>query len=204
MKEKKITNKSLADEIGVSRMTISKLTNGINLPSAEKLISLANYFNVSIDFLLGRSFLLNKPDGILEYCFKASNSKRIELYNGKIKYSFGVISVNEFFRQFLFIDEIEGTFIDKIIDSNGQYEFLSLAYLINQKLDLHYDALENNNIDIVIKYRGKYQELCMELAMSPRFGQINYEDYLDQWLKLPTDKKVKKIEAILTGKELDK
>ncbi|MBB5337600.1 helix-turn-helix domain-containing protein [Pectinatus brassicae] len=193
MKEKKLSKQALANEIGISRQAISQFANGANLPSLEKLIALAEYFNVSMDFLLGRSVLLKKPDGILEYCFKATKSLQI----GKIKYSFGILRNGNFFKRFLFVDEIEGDLIDVIIDSTSQYEFLSLTYLLNQELDLNYDALHNNGVDIIIKYRGKYQELCIDMAESARFGYVDYEKYLDDWLKLSSEEKVKRINEIM-------
>lgn len=51
-KEKGITQIRLSIEAGVSQETISAYESGKALPSAETLIKLSNYLNVSIDFLL--------------------------------------------------------------------------------------------------------------------------------------------------------
>lgn len=51
-KEKGITQIRLSIEAGVSQETISAYESGKALPSAETLIRLSNYLNVSIDFLL--------------------------------------------------------------------------------------------------------------------------------------------------------
>jgi len=54
MKENKTTQDALADAIGVVRQTISQYANGSIRPSADNLLSIAEHFNVSTDYLLGR------------------------------------------------------------------------------------------------------------------------------------------------------
>lgn len=41
--------------IFVSGGTISNYENGVHYPDVEKLMALADYFNVTVDYLLGRS-----------------------------------------------------------------------------------------------------------------------------------------------------
>lgn len=45
--DKKITQTELAEAVGVSDMTISKLVNGTKVPSAEKLTAIEAYLGVS-------------------------------------------------------------------------------------------------------------------------------------------------------------
>ena len=52
---KGITMLQLADAIGTTKATISNFENAQRNPSLEMLIKLADYFNVSIDFLVGRT-----------------------------------------------------------------------------------------------------------------------------------------------------
>lgn len=53
---RKITMQKLADEIGLkNKGTIGQFETEITVPSSETLISLADYFDVSIDYLVGRS-----------------------------------------------------------------------------------------------------------------------------------------------------
>lgn len=50
-----IMAKTMADKLGISYRNYQRYENGeIDTPSS-KLISLADYFNVSIDYLVGRS-----------------------------------------------------------------------------------------------------------------------------------------------------
>ncbi len=51
--EKKIGQIDLAKNIGVSKGIISLWENGLREPSMSNLISLAKFFNVTIDFLVG-------------------------------------------------------------------------------------------------------------------------------------------------------
>lgn len=53
--EKGLSQADLAKEIYVSSGTISNYENGVHYPDIEKLIALADYFHVSVDYLLGRS-----------------------------------------------------------------------------------------------------------------------------------------------------
>ena len=50
----KMTQKELAEEMFVTVGTISNYENGVHYPDIEKLIALADFFNVTTDYLLGR------------------------------------------------------------------------------------------------------------------------------------------------------
>lgn len=49
------TQDQLAEIIGKTRQTVSQYTNGISEPGYETLVKIADYFCVSIDYLLGRT-----------------------------------------------------------------------------------------------------------------------------------------------------
>ena len=53
MDERAVTQDVLAKAIGKTRQTVSQYANGISEPSYEALIKIANFFNVSVDYLLG-------------------------------------------------------------------------------------------------------------------------------------------------------
>ncbi|MFS9152402.1 helix-turn-helix transcriptional regulator [Streptococcus infantis] len=53
-KEKKLTQKELAEQIGIKQNSYSDWETGKNEPSLENLIKLADLFEVSLDCLLGR------------------------------------------------------------------------------------------------------------------------------------------------------
>ncbi|MCL1832566.1 MAG: helix-turn-helix domain-containing protein [Oscillospiraceae bacterium] len=52
---KNLTQKQLADKIGASERGIQNYELDLRKPTYDTLIALADYFNVSIDFLVGRT-----------------------------------------------------------------------------------------------------------------------------------------------------
>ena len=50
-----LTAYKLSKETGITQGMISYWKNGERMPSAENLIVLADYFNCSVDYLLGRT-----------------------------------------------------------------------------------------------------------------------------------------------------
>ncbi|MGX7265124.1 helix-turn-helix domain-containing protein [Enterococcus crotali] len=52
--EQEISQQELAEHLNISRQTISKWELGKSLPDLEKVIRLSEYFNISVDVLLGR------------------------------------------------------------------------------------------------------------------------------------------------------
>lgn len=52
--EKKLSQEEVAKAIGTSQTNIGRWEKGLNEPSSGFVIKLANYFEVSIDYLLGR------------------------------------------------------------------------------------------------------------------------------------------------------
>lgn len=54
-KSRKITQKQLAKDIGASERGIQQYELGERKPTYDMLIALADYFDVSLDYLVGRS-----------------------------------------------------------------------------------------------------------------------------------------------------
>ena len=57
-----LSQEKLAEEFDVERATISRWENDKTDPSNEDLIKLAQYFKVSVDYLLGRTINPTAPD----------------------------------------------------------------------------------------------------------------------------------------------
>ena len=53
--EKNFTQEEVAKEIGTSQTNIGRWEKGLNEPSSSFVVKLANFFEVSTDYLLGRS-----------------------------------------------------------------------------------------------------------------------------------------------------
>lgn len=58
----KISIKSLLSECDINRNTIYDIEKRNVSPSSDKIIKIADYFNVSTDYLLGRSDIPDNPN----------------------------------------------------------------------------------------------------------------------------------------------
>lgn len=54
-KQGKVSQTSVAEAAGIGRTSVTMLEKGENSPSVDVLCSIADYFNVSTDYLVGRS-----------------------------------------------------------------------------------------------------------------------------------------------------
>lgn len=50
-----MTQSALADEIGISRQVLSNKLNGIRSFTKRDYVALADFFNTSVDYLMGRT-----------------------------------------------------------------------------------------------------------------------------------------------------
>lgn len=86
--EAQINQKSLASQFRVTQATISSWENGRTAPSFEQLIQIADYFDVSVDYLIGRTNIDNNyvynPQkdiaDILELLQQTDNREREYIY----------------------------------------------------------------------------------------------------------------------------
>ena len=53
--EKQLTQEKLSETLGVSRRTVSRWETGNNLPDLSILVELADFYDVSVDYILGRT-----------------------------------------------------------------------------------------------------------------------------------------------------
>ncbi|PXW88780.1 transcriptional regulator with XRE-family HTH domain [Pseudogracilibacillus auburnensis] len=60
--DKRITQEKLGKKVNVTKVSISGYENGNRSPDTETLQRLANYFEVSVDYLLGRTDNPNPPN----------------------------------------------------------------------------------------------------------------------------------------------
>ena len=64
--EKGFSQEKLSKELNISKSTIAMWETGSRMPSPEKLEEIADYFHVSIDYLLGRSDYKTFNDRVFE------------------------------------------------------------------------------------------------------------------------------------------
>jgi transcriptional regulator with XRE-family HTH domain len=54
-RERDVTLKTLADFLGIKNQSVSVYEKGGGYPTTENLLKLAKFFDISVDFLLGRT-----------------------------------------------------------------------------------------------------------------------------------------------------
>ncbi|HHW01912.1 MAG TPA: helix-turn-helix transcriptional regulator [Thermoanaerobacterales bacterium] len=83
-KEKKLTQQELADATGVTRGNISSYESGRFCPSISSVIALAEFFNVSTDWLLTgkeRSKLSEEQKKLLEVYTQLDENDKKQVYD---------------------------------------------------------------------------------------------------------------------------
>lgn len=72
-----VSQKALADAIGVSQQSVNKYENHNIEPDIETLIRIADYFDTSVDYLIGHTTVRRK---IIEtYAFELSDEERFHI-----------------------------------------------------------------------------------------------------------------------------
>ncbi|MBP3337456.1 MAG: helix-turn-helix transcriptional regulator [Clostridia bacterium] len=77
-KEKHLNQVGLAMELNISQYMVSAYENERHQPTADMLITLADFFKVSIDYLIGRSDIRYQAEDILK---NNLTKKEIQLLN---------------------------------------------------------------------------------------------------------------------------
>lgn len=78
--EAKITQKQLAEAIGVSQQSINKYENHNIEPDIETMILIADYFMTSVDHLIGHTNIRQRIEVVHAYDLTADESIVIEKY----------------------------------------------------------------------------------------------------------------------------
>lgn len=75
-----ISQKQLAEAIGVSQQSINKYENHNIEPDIETLIRIADYFDTSVDYLIGHTLIRRKIENVSTYELNDDEGKIIEQY----------------------------------------------------------------------------------------------------------------------------
>lgn len=112
-KLKGYTQKDFSDIIGVKQTTVSNYEKGLRFPDLDKLNQIANIFNVSVDYLIGRNEfdneiidtnkykIVNKEEykRVLEYLLNGNKDKArnliINIYNSGVEIEFIYFNILE-------------------------------------------------------------------------------------------------------------
>ncbi len=79
-KDNKVSQQKLADEIGVSQQSINKYENHNIEPDIDTLIKISNFFNTSVDYLIGNTEINRVIENVYEYDLNDEEKNLIENY----------------------------------------------------------------------------------------------------------------------------
>lgn len=134
--ENKVTQQQLADVLNIKRQTISLYLNGVSLPPIEKLVDIANYFNVSTDYLLGLTDVKSVQADIKAMCeYTGLSEKSLKVLNMYTDYkSIEALETYPFFKTVnKLIENAEESPVDHFLNKNNSMplgmEALDLAKL---------------------------------------------------------------------------
>jgi len=80
--KRNLTQEQLGKYLNVGKSTISQYENNINTPDITTLIKIANYFNTSVEYLLGR---IDDPRPLNEIINNSTSSELEEIFEGTLK-----------------------------------------------------------------------------------------------------------------------
>ena len=60
--ERRLSQQNLADQLGFSKSSVNMYERGEREPGLESMETIADYFNVDLDYLMGRSDIPNRND----------------------------------------------------------------------------------------------------------------------------------------------
>ena len=75
-----ISQKQLADSIGVSQQSINKYENHNVEPDIDTLIRIADFFNTSVDYLIGHTDIRRKIETVHNYDLNTRESQLIDTF----------------------------------------------------------------------------------------------------------------------------
>ena len=94
---RKLREEQLADVISVSQQSINKYENHNIEPDIDTLIKMADYFETSVDYIVGHSKIRRKIEIVNSYDLNAEEAKLVEDYrklSNKQRFSIALILEN--------------------------------------------------------------------------------------------------------------
>lgn len=79
-KQHHLSQQKLADILHISQQSVYKYENDITSPDLETLIRMADYFNTSIDYLIGHTDITHKIEPVSEEMLNSDEMSMIKAY----------------------------------------------------------------------------------------------------------------------------
>ena len=80
--EKEVSQQKVADAIGSNQQSIHRYENGDYEPDIQTLTLLADYFETSIDYLVGRTEVRKKKEPVEQYALNHEEATLVDTFRG--------------------------------------------------------------------------------------------------------------------------
>ncbi|MDS1004925.1 helix-turn-helix transcriptional regulator [Clostridium sporogenes] len=158
---KQLTQNEFASILGIGRTTLSHYELNNREPDFETLEKIANYFDVSIDYLVGRTNLKTFDEYVFHNDFQAL-SEKLESANPEVRKMVVNILDKIFLSIFYPIDDNNVEFLTKlkkiydcIYGLNSSLKSDAMASALNNIID--YDGSKNLSLQDKLKILSKYK-----------------------------------------------
>lgn len=160
-KQKGLTQQGLADEISVSKITVLRWENEERQIKPEKAQQLADYFGVSVGYLLGftdskkvyddEKVNIDYDGRIWVYSNKRNKDEDFQVFINCLKQLQILISDDQAKAVFNLIQTIN-------LNSDGNYwgDFMSYDLMFSRSVDKMYDDLAENGYSLLVKEKSEY------------------------------------------------
>lgn len=170
--DKGLTQSQLAEYLEIGRASVSNYENGERIPDAELIIKFADFFNVTADYLLGRSGFKSYAQ---EYEYRrrlASNPDETSSSNQTDDLSPGSIN---FTNRLISIDANFAKIIKTIMAGDTEYNRHALSAFdgLLVSIDYIYETLQNDNNDDEMYYYINFLKKLKDIPLIfDDFGNI--------------------------------
>lgn len=80
--EKDLSQQQMANLMHTTQQSIYKYEKGIASPNLEMLMNMADYFETSVDYLIGNTDIPHKIESVTEYSLNMDEQRLINKYRG--------------------------------------------------------------------------------------------------------------------------
>lgn len=159
MSERPVTTQAqLAEITGKSRQTISQYVNGTSEPPYDTLVVIADYFNVSIDYLLGRSTTKTTDVSIQAAC------KTTGLSETSVRRLHAFVAMNA--------DATDGALSEDYYSCNSRFAY----ELVNEFIDFAFYGLDSGKRIPFIDYISFRQDYSSAQKSAAEFSNMTLNE----------------------------
>ena len=183
IEEKGVKHREVAENIGVTRQTIGQYADGTTLPTLDKLLKMAEYFNVPLDYIAGTGHTKSNNADIAAACDylgineKAATGLKANIDKIKMYEDSGQKLLINIFEKFITVDddalfEISLNILKfrELLDEEVFYSSSVFKQVLRDKYKYFYFYPEVDNKEkrayIEFKLSRWMQNYCFEVAKS--------------------------------------